>query len=173
MQVRYVRRRVCVRAAHRRGERLCRWNLGWSPRRPSANRRGPCGGPWPDRNGSATRHGSARTSRAESPIEAATRCGVVVGDGSDDRRLDERVAPTPPAWKPGRRHLLAYADRGGHVRLVNADTDRRLWASGAFTTRIESLAWSADGRRLLVLTRSFFVMLDGRGNAIAKGATGG
>jgi dipeptidyl aminopeptidase/acylaminoacyl peptidase len=56
---------------------------------------------------------------------------------------------------------------------VNADTDRRLWASGAFTTRIESLAWSADGRRLLVLTRSFFVMLDGRGNAIAKGATGG
>ena len=97
---------------------------------------------------------------------------VVAGDGTDDRRLDERVSETPPAWRPGGKHLLTYADRNGRVRLVNADSGRELWASGRITTGIESLEWSADGRSLFVLTRSFFVLLDARGRSVAKGPTG-
>jgi dipeptidyl aminopeptidase/acylaminoacyl peptidase len=98
---------------------------------------------------------------------------VVAGDGTEDRRLDERVSPTPPTWKPGKRHLLTYVDRDGRVRLVDADAGRELWSSGRFATDIESLTWSPDGGRLLVLTNSFYSVLDERGRSIAKGPTGG
>jgi WD40 repeat protein len=98
---------------------------------------------------------------------------VVAGDGTEDRRLDDRVADAPPTWKPGRRHLLTYVDRDGRVRLVDADSGRELWASGRFATDVESLSWSLDGKRLLVLTSSFYSVLDDRGRSIAKGPTGG
>jgi hypothetical protein len=98
---------------------------------------------------------------------------VVAGDGTEDRRLDERVADAPPTWRPGQRHLLTYVDRDGRVRLVDADSGRRLWASGRFATDIESLSWSLDGKRLLVLTSSFYSVLDDSGRSIAKGPTGG
>jgi hypothetical protein len=64
---------------------------------------------------------------------------VVAGDGTDDRLIDERVSETAPAWRPGGRHLLTYADRNGRVRLVKADSGRELWVSGRITTDIESL----------------------------------
>jgi dipeptidyl aminopeptidase/acylaminoacyl peptidase len=96
---------------------------------------------------------------------------VVAGDGTDDRLVDGRVSETAPAWRPGGRHLLTYADRNGRVRLMKADSGRELWASGRITTDIESLEWSADGRRLLVLTSSFFVLLDEDGRSVAKGPT--
>jgi hypothetical protein len=98
---------------------------------------------------------------------------VVAGDGTEDRRLDERVADTPPAWEPGQRHLLTYVDRDGRVRLVDVDSGRQSWASGRFATDVKSLAWSLDGRRLLVLTSSFYSVLDDRGRSIAKGPTRG
>jgi hypothetical protein len=94
---------------------------------------------------------------------------IVAGDGTDDRRLDARVAATPPIWKPGRRHLLTYVDRGRRVRLENVDSGRRLWASGRYPTDIKSLAWSRDGGRLLVLTSSVYIVLDDRGRTISKG----
>ncbi|MGH2992844.1 MAG: WD40 repeat domain-containing protein [Solirubrobacterales bacterium] len=126
----------------------------------------------------------ARPQRVSDPVwagpQVATRIAyrsgdslrVVAGDGTDDRLLDTRVSGTSPAWKPGGRHLLTYADRNGRVRLVNADSGRELWASARITTEIESLEWSADGRSLLVLTSSFFVVLDESGDSIAKGPTG-
>jgi dipeptidyl aminopeptidase/acylaminoacyl peptidase len=98
---------------------------------------------------------------------------VVAGDGTGDRLLDDRVAATAPVWKPGRRHLLTYVDRGGRVRLVDVDSGRRLWASGRFAGGVKGLDWSADGGRLLVLSSSFYGVLDARGRAIAKGPTRG
>jgi hypothetical protein len=98
---------------------------------------------------------------------------VVAGDGTEDRQVDERVAGTPPAWKPGQRHLLTYVDRDGRVRLVDVDSGRQVWASGRFATDVKSLAWSRDGGRLLVLTSSFYSVLDDRGRSIAKGPTRG
>jgi WD40-like Beta Propeller Repeat len=98
---------------------------------------------------------------------------VVAGDGTDDRELDERVTATPPTWKPGQRHLLTYVDRDRRVRLVNADSGRELWASARYAADVKSLAWSRDGGRLLVLTNSFYTVLDDRGRSIAKGPTRG
>jgi WD40-like Beta Propeller Repeat len=98
---------------------------------------------------------------------------VVAGDGTDDRQLDERVTATPPIWKPGQRHLLTYVDHDRRVRLVNVDSGRQLWASGRYATDVKSLAWSRDGRRLLVLTSSFYTVLDDRGRSIAKSPTRG
>lgn len=98
---------------------------------------------------------------------------IVAGDGTNDRRLDERVAATAPIWKPGPRHLLTYVDRNSRVRVTNVDSGRQLWASGRYATDIKSLAWSRDGRRLLVLTSSFYTVLDDRGRRISKGPTHG
>jgi hypothetical protein len=98
---------------------------------------------------------------------------VVAGDGTEDHQLEEHVAATPPAWKPGQPHLLTHVDPGGRVRLVNVDAGRQVWASGRFATDVKSLAWSLDGERLLVLTSSFYSVLDDRGRSIAKGPTRG
>jgi dipeptidyl aminopeptidase/acylaminoacyl peptidase len=55
---------------------------------------------------------------------------------------------------------------------VTPDSEQTLWTSVPLGGRVKSLAWSSTGH-LLVLTRSFFVILDERGRPIAKGPTGG
>jgi dipeptidyl aminopeptidase/acylaminoacyl peptidase len=114
---------------------------------------------------------------APSGLRVAYRSGdslrVVAGDGTGDRVVDERVAPTAPIWQPGPRHLLTYVDRDGRVRLVDVDAGRRVWTSARFASRVKSLDWSSDGARLLVLTSSFYGVLDEHGRSIAKGATRG
>ena len=114
---------------------------------------------------------------APSGFRVAYRSGdslrVVAGDGTEDRLVDARVAPTPPIWQPGQRHLLTYVDRDGTVRLVDVDSGRRLWTSGRFASGVKSLDWSSDGGRLLVLASSFYSVLDERGRSIAKGPTRG
>lgn len=99
---------------------------------------------------------------------------VVAGDGTEDRLVDAGAAATAPVWKPGQRHLLAYVDRsGGRVRLVDVDSGREVWASAKYGVGIVGLDWSPDGRQLIVLTSSFFSVLDERGRPIAKGSTRG
>jgi hypothetical protein len=116
---------------------------------------------------------------APSAVWVAYRAGesvrVVEGDGDNDRLLANGAAPTPPAWAPETdRNLLAFVGRDGRVRAVNVEPDAQqtLWRSARFGDGVRSLAWSSTGH-LLVLTRSFFVVLDQRGQPIAKGATGG
>jgi hypothetical protein len=91
---------------------------------------------------------------APSGFRVAYRAGdtlrVVVGNGQDDRLLARSVAPVAPAWRPGARHVLAYAGLDRSVHVVDADTERELWRSRP-ETRVASLAWSADGRRLLAV----------------------
>jgi hypothetical protein len=78
---------------------------------------------------------------------------VVVGNGEDDHLLVPRVAPMPPAWKPGAglRNILAYADPRGGIHVVDVDTREELWATRP-GQRPTQLVWSGDGRRLVALT---------------------
>ncbi len=74
---------------------------------------------------------------------------VVNGNGTGDRRLGPASVAAAPDWRPDDDHVLAYADRRRSVRVVAVDTGRELWRA---RTRhaVTELAWSRDGRRLLV-----------------------
>jgi hypothetical protein len=104
---------------------------------------------------------------APSGFRVAYRAGstirVVAGDGSGDRLLARRAAGAAPAWKPDRaRHLLAFADRRGRVRLRDADTGRVVWRSAAGPAPVD-LEWVAGGRSLAVLRGDRLELLDGAG----------
>lgn len=90
---------------------------------------------------------------------------VVAGDGTGDRLRAREVAPVAPAWLPQEgRTVVAYADTGGRVHVVEADTGEELWAAGRGATP-EKLVWSPDGSLLLVVTggdRHPLYRLDGR-----------
>jgi len=114
---------------------------------------------------------------APSGIRIAYRAGksvrVVAGNATDDHLLARRAAPTPPAWAPDTdRNVLAFVDPNGRVRAVDVESGQTLWRSARFGGPVQSLQWSSTGR-LLVMARSFFVTLDARGEAIAKGPIGG
>lgn len=92
---------------------------------------------------------------------------IVAGDGSGDHLLDRSAAGVAPAWRPAaRRHLLAYADPDGRLRLVDADTRATLWETGPGEVPVQ-LAWSADGQRLLALARRSLRIVDGSGRLLA------
>jgi len=91
---------------------------------------------------------------------------VVNGDGTGDRRLDA-ARPTPPAWRPDDDHVLAYVDRRGRVRVVAVDSGRELWRSRA-GAGAEELAWAPDGRRLLVASRSSWLVLGSGGRVLER-----
>jgi hypothetical protein len=76
---------------------------------------------------------------------------IIAGDGTGDHLLASRVAPVAPAWRPGHPYQLAYTDSHGAVVVREADSGQIVWTAHAGTVR--SLDWSADGSRLLVLTR--------------------
>lgn len=82
---------------------------------------------------------------------SAANLRVVAGDGSGDKRVDAalRVAPE---WRPGEQHVLAYVARGGNLTVVETDTSQTLWSAGIGTTPLQ-LLWSADGTRLLAVSR--------------------
>jgi hypothetical protein len=89
---------------------------------------------------------------------------VVAGDGTGDRRF-ERAGPTPPAWRPGARHVLAYADPSGRVNVADVDSGRTLWQS-APGGRIRELAWSADAMRLVAVTDASVRVFSGSGEPL-------
>ena len=79
---------------------------------------------------------------------------VVAGDGTADRLLATGVAHVAPAWRPagaGGPYELAYLTARGRVVLRDASTGRVLWSVAPGHPPRE-LMWSADGRRLLVLS---------------------
>jgi hypothetical protein len=92
---------------------------------------------------------------------------VIWGDGTNDRALAP-AAPVAPAWKPraGRRNVLAFVDPQGRVRIVDSDSGEAIGASPRFAAA-QSLQWSRDGKRLLLLTRSALRVLDPAGSVLA------
>ena len=92
---------------------------------------------------------------------------VVNGDGTGDHALAPARPGVAPAWQPHADHVLAYVDRVGRVTFVAVDRDAVLGRSTALGSPAR-LAWSASGRRLLVVTRGRIVALDQRGRLIAS-----
>jgi hypothetical protein len=80
---------------------------------------------------------------------------VAVADNTDAWLLDRAVRPTPPAWRFGQadnRQVLAYA-RGNRIHIVPADPPRRRLFRTAPGPVPRELWWSADGRRLVAVSR--------------------
>jgi hypothetical protein len=90
---------------------------------------------------------------------------VVYGDGGRDHVLARRTAAVTPAWRPGvSRHALAFVDARGRVVLRDADTALTLWRARR-RGGVRELAWSPDGRRLLVVTTTSVHVLAAGGRA--------
>jgi hypothetical protein len=87
---------------------------------------------------------------------------VVAGDGTGDRLL----APAeegPLAWRPGDTHELAYLP-AGELRLQDTDTGKVVWRANAGPVGAATdVAWSADGRRVLVVAPTELVLFDAQG----------
>ena len=92
---------------------------------------------------------------------------VVAGDGTGDRPLDPYALSVPPAWHPLALHELAFVS-GGAVVLEATDERRVLWRSPLGRSVPTELAWSADGKRLLVVSPNELRVLDGRGKLLRR-----
>jgi Tol biopolymer transport system component len=92
---------------------------------------------------------------------------VVAGDGTGDRLVARRIAPVTPVWLPGRKHVVTFSDSEGRVAAVDTDSGRRRWRSD-LGSRPRELAWTPDGRRLVVLTTSSLRVLDAGGRPLSK-----
>ncbi len=101
---------------------------------------------------------------ADTRIAYADRTGirVIAGDGTGDRPLVP-AARGPFDWRPGTGFVLAYA-AARTVRVLNAETGRELASVTRPAGPVTAIEWSADGRRLLVLSphhlRVYDVRLD-------------
>lgn len=88
---------------------------------------------------------------------------VVAGDGTGDRLLVPG-ARGQLAWRPGARRELAYGS-SQEVQVLDVDTGRVVWrAAHRPRLPVTGIAWSADGSRLLVLSRSALRVYGARGN---------
>jgi dipeptidyl aminopeptidase/acylaminoacyl peptidase len=100
-------------------------------------------------------------------VGAALR--VVVGDGTNDHLFVRNVAAVAPAWHPDAvRNVLAYVDEPGKIHVVDVDTRAELWSTSAGES-VASLAWSADGSRLVaVSTDGNATLYDASGDAVER-----
>jgi dipeptidyl aminopeptidase/acylaminoacyl peptidase len=98
---------------------------------------------------------------------SGTALRVVAGDGTGDHRYAP-ASDVAPAWRPDGAHVLAYVDRRDHVRVAEVDSRRQLWRSAQVGGATE-LAWSPDGRRLLIATPAGWRVLGADGLVLSRG----
>jgi hypothetical protein len=91
---------------------------------------------------------------------------VIAGDGTGDHLLASRVASVAPAWQPGHPYRLAYVGADGSVFVRDADNAGLAWSHRLAGPRPDLLRWSAEGARLLVLSRARAVVLDSAGDRL-------
>lgn len=72
----------------------------------------------------------------------------MAGDGTGDRAV-ARASLVAPAWRPGPRRVLAYAS-GRSAVVYDLDRGTVLLRTPAIREPVRKLAWSSDGRLLLV-----------------------
>jgi dipeptidyl aminopeptidase/acylaminoacyl peptidase len=84
----------------------------------------------------------------------------VNGDGTGDHLLAAHVDYVAPAWRPGMAHVLAWVSGGVTVADVDAGTSLAR-ISGVNPLQ---LAWSPNGRRLVVVERGRLLLVDSRGH---------
>ena len=91
---------------------------------------------------------------------------IVNGDGTGDHEVTPNAVGSglpAYAWRP-KTHQLAYQNVHGVLVLLDVDRSRILWRRQMHG--IEQLAWSDDGRRLLVAASSS-LLLDPQGRTVA------
>ncbi len=95
---------------------------------------------------------------------AGGRLHVVAGDGTGDRTIGpaSRVAP---AWRPGPGHVIAYATKG---KAVVYDVDSGHILLRAPPGQPQKLAWSDDGKLLLVFRPFGLRVYDRRGRVVLQ-----
>lgn len=76
------------------------------------------------------------------------RLRVVAGDGTGDRAV-ARAALVAPAWRPGPGRVLAYST-GRSAVVYDVDSGTVLFRTPPVLESLRKLAWSADGKALLV-----------------------
>jgi hypothetical protein len=96
---------------------------------------------------------------------AGGRLHVVAGDGTGDRVLD-RATPVAPAWRPGPGFAVAYA-RGSTAIVRDAVTGAVLLRRSS-PLRPRKLAWSSDGKLLLVFKPYGTRVYDAAGKIVAQ-----
>ena len=97
---------------------------------------------------------------------SGTELRVVAGDGEGDKVLRNRVAPTPPAWRPNADHELVFGTVDAQVALVEADSGITRWRA-PLGEPAKQFAWSEDGQRLLALGDRYLKIFDASGNELA------
>ncbi len=91
---------------------------------------------------------------------------VVRADGTGDALVGPASA-VPPAWFPPGLHLLAYLD--GERRIVITETDaRRTMDAAAASPGVVGLSWSANGHRLIEISRRDLWLRDVRMSKLAS-----
>jgi hypothetical protein len=109
-------------------------------------------------------------SRTDTRIAYLTtsRLHVVAGDGEDD--IDAGGLPAAvrvaPDWRPGRRHVVAYADARGRVTAYDAGAGAVLFRTPALGKPL-ALAWSRQGR-LAVATRGHIEIFSRTGRRLTR-----
>jgi hypothetical protein len=91
---------------------------------------------------------------------------IVAGDGTGDHALGA-VALVQPAWRPGPRRVLAYMSAPRSVTVLDVDSGAVVRRIGS-GERVRKLAWSTDGRLLLVFTPHVTRVYDSRGRVVAQ-----
>jgi hypothetical protein len=75
---------------------------------------------------------------------------IVAGDGTGDHPVG-KASTVAPAWRPGPKRVLAYAD-GRSAVVYDADRGTVLLRTPPIPEPVQKIAWSSDGRLLLVFT---------------------
>jgi hypothetical protein len=88
---------------------------------------------------------------------------IVYGNGRHDVLAGRNMAAVAPAWRPGYPRTIAWAATDGTVTVEDADTAQVQWAERDGPAAVRHLAWSRDGRRLLIAGRRAAVVVDADG----------
>ena len=100
--------------------------------------------------------GSPRWAGSEGDTRVAYFSGrelrVVAGDSDPDWLVARAPKRVPPAWRPGRRHVLTYVTRGGRIVAADVDARRTLWRT-RFVEAARRLVWTDDGSRVVAVKR--------------------
>lgn len=92
---------------------------------------------------------------------------VVAGDGTGDRLVAGPMGFGRPAWRPGAGHVVAWADRGGRVRLLDVASGRTSWVSGG-GPQARFLVWSRSGSTLAAVSGHSVRLFDRGGRLLRR-----